>query len=177
MRLVIVFLIILSFSSCKQRTKQEQELQDTLNKSLTLDSFGKVRCMDKYISFEEFRQEFDFISVVYLQNTCDPCVPKFIKWNQKIDSISKPDNYSPLFIIRAGDYGEFMTKVLDKQFIENKIPTIIDPEYKFDSYNLNIPRWIKNSPILIDSENKIKMVGAPFATPEMTELFHSICKN
>jgi hypothetical protein len=46
----------------------------------------------------------------------------------------------------------------------------MDSETKFVEKNKNSPRWIIDSSILIDSENKIKMVGTPFATPEMTEL-------
>ncbi|NLP14370.1 MAG: hypothetical protein GX383_07885 [Clostridium sp.] len=32
--------------------------------------------------------------------------------------------------------------------------------------------WIIDASVLIDSENKIKMVGAPWANADMTELFY-----
>ena len=51
----------------------------------------------------------------------------------------------------------------------------MDPMANPFKKNKDIPRWIIDASVLINSENKIKMVGAPFATPEMTELFHEIC--
>jgi hypothetical protein len=93
-----------------------------------------------------------------------------------MDSIDTPDNYSVLFVIRGNSYDEFMANVLDIEYVEDKFYTMMDPEGKFLENNKDIPRWIIDGSVLIDGENKIKMVGAPFATPEMTELFHKICK-
>ena len=47
------------------------------------------------------------------------------------------------------------------------------------SYLLNnndIPRWIIDGSVLIGPDNKIKMIGEPWTTNEMTALFNSICQ-
>ena len=122
------------------------------------------------------KQNHEYLSVVYIQNSCSPCYPKFIEWQNKMDSIDTPDNYTVLFVIKGDSYGEFMANVLDIEYVEDKYYTIMDPEGKFLANNKDIPRWIIESSILIGPENKIKMMGAPFATPEMTNLFHKTCK-
>jgi len=48
----------------------------------------------------------------------------------------------------------------------------MDTEFQFLEANKDIPRWIIDASVLIDSENKIKMVGAPWANAAMTELFY-----
>jgi len=65
---------------------------------------------------------------------------------------------------------------LDLEYVKDKFYTIMDSEGKFLENNSDIPRWMFDASLLIDSENKIKMVGAPFATAEMTELFYEICQ-
>ena len=53
----------------------------------------------------------------------------------------------------------------------------MDPEGKFLEQNKEIPRWIIDASVLIDSENKIKMVGAPWLNKDMTELFYKTVRS
>ncbi|PWD99017.1 hypothetical protein [Marinilabilia rubra] len=173
--LFLVGTVFLLFS-CNNLPPKEKELRKILNKSLNLDNFETVQQGNTLWSLDELKQNHGYLSVVYLQNSCNPCYPKFIEWQQKMDSINTPNSYTVLFVIKGNSYGEFMTNVLDIEYVEDKYYTIMDPEGKFLANNSDIPRWIIDNSILIDSENKIKMVGAPFATPEMTELFYEVCQ-
>ena len=96
--------------------------------------FDTVRFGNKLIPFNEFRQMYNYISVVYLEDGCQPCYPKFIEWQNRIDSLN--------YLLNNND----------------------------------IPRWIIDGSVLIGPDNKIKMIGEPWATHEMTELFYSICQ-
>lgn len=49
------------------------------------------------INISDLRKNYKFISLVYLQNDCEPCYTKFIEWHNKMDSISYSDNYTVLF--------------------------------------------------------------------------------
>jgi hypothetical protein len=174
--IIIATTIYLIFVACNELSPIEKGLKGNLNKTIHLETLKTILQKNAILSFEEFRQKYKNISVVYLQNGCNPCYPKFIKWQQKMDSIEIPDNYTVLFIIKSNSYSEFMSNVLDINYVDDKFYTVLDPEAKFIEKNKDVPRWIIDSSILLDPENKIKMVGAPFATPEMTELFHKICK-
>ena len=172
-----LFIILLfgAISACNNLSPKEKELREILDSPLSLEKFETVQQANTLLSLEELKQNHEYLSVVYLQNSCSPCYPKFIEWQNKMDSIDTPDNYTVLFVIAGQHYSEFMENVLDIQYVEDKFYTIMDPEFSFLENNEDIPRWIIDSSMLIDGENKIKMVGAPFATPEMTELFQKIC--
>ncbi len=152
----IFIILTITCKSCSHPTTAEKDLREILNKPLHLEVFGTVRQGNTLLPFDDFRQQFDFLSVVYLQNGCQPCYPKFIEWINKIDSIGAPDNYSVLFVIQGNSYEDFMTEVFNIDLVEEHYYTIMDPEFEFMSLNNNIPRWIIDSSMLIDSENKIK---------------------
>ena len=172
---VLTALFISILVSCKNLSPKEEELKDNINKTIHLELSQIVQQANRTLPFDELRQNHRYLSVVYLQNSCSPCYPKFIKWQQKMDSIDTPEDYTVLFVIKGNSYGDFMANVLDIEYVDDKFYTIMDSEGQFLEANKDIPRWIIDASVLIDSENKIKMVGAPFATPEMTELFHKTC--
>ena len=173
--LFVALILLPAILGCKEITPKEKELRQAVNKELNLKLFQAVQQANRTLPLDEIRQNHRFLSVVYLQNGCNPCYPKFIKWQQKMDSIDTPEDHTVLFVIKGDNYGEFLSNVLDIEYVDNKFYTIMDPGARFLEANKDIPRWIIDASVLIDSENKIKMVGAPFATPEMTELFHKIC--
>jgi hypothetical protein len=164
----VIFLV-----SCNRLSPREKDLQDSLNKPLHVELFETVQQGNIVMPFEEFRLQHNHISVVYLQNSCRPCYPKFIEWQNKMDSIYTPIDYTVLFVIGGGNrYDEFMSQVLDLEYVEDKFYTIMDPEFQFLAANKDIPRWIIDASVLIDSENKIKMVGAPWINEDITKLFY-----
>ena len=172
--LVPFFMIAVSIFSCSPPSQTEKELRETINKPIHLEMFETLRHTNNLLSFNELRQQYDYLSVVYLQNGCQPCYPKFIEWQQMADSLNYPDNYSVLFVIQGNSYEGFMNEVLNIDYVEDRYYTNMDPEYEFLEANKDIPRWIIDASVLIDAENKIKMVGAPWLNEDMTQLFYEI---
>ncbi|HTO14153.1 MAG TPA: hypothetical protein VLZ83_00145 [Edaphocola sp.] len=171
-KLLYTLSIIMMFFSCTQLPQTEKELRENINKTAHLNLFETVQQANSLLSYKDFRNQNKNLSLVYLQNSCNPCYPKFIEWQQKMDSINTPNDYTVLFIINGDSYNEFMTHVLDIEYVEDKFYVIMDPEGKFLEQNKDIPRWIIDAGILIDAENKIKMVGAPWLNEDMTKLFY-----
>lgn len=166
------FIILLFLFSCNQISSTEKELREIINTSLQVKQFDTVIHKSTILPFKEVREMHDYLSIIHLQNGCKPCYPKFLEWHQKMDSLFLNDNHALLFVIQGNDYSEFMTHVLDIDFVDDKYYTIMDPESKFLEQNKDIPKWIIDAGILIDAENKIKMVGAPWLNEDMTELFY-----
>lgn len=166
----LVFFLFLF--SCTQVSQSEKELRKVMNTFLHLNQFETVLHKNSIITFQELRNMYDHLSIIYLQSGCGSCYPKFIEWQQNMDSLIVDENCTLLFVIEGDDYADFMTRVLDIEYIDDKFYTIMDPEGKFLEQNKDIPRWIIDAGILIDAENKIKMVGAPWLNDEMTELFY-----
>ena len=173
-KLLYTLTLVILILSCSPSTPTEKDLRESINKHLSLEMFETVHQGNNLISLSELKQQYKYLSVVYLQTGCQVCYPKFIEWQQKIDSIGCPANYSVLFIIQGNSYESFMTEVLSLTYVDDHYYTIMDPEFEFISQNGSIPKWIIDSSVLIDSENKIKMVGAPWINEDMTKLFYEI---
>jgi hypothetical protein len=171
-KLLLIGFIYLA--SCHPLSPTEKELHGTINKTLHLDMLETVQQGNNLLPFDHIRQQHKHISVVYLQNGCRPCYPKFIEWHSRMDSIATPNDYTVLFVIHGVKYEDFMINVLDLDYVDARYYVAMDPDNKFLSENKEIPRWMMDGSLLIDSENKIKMVGAPWANKEMTALFQSI---
>ena len=60
-----------------------KDLRENINKSLHNGKFETVLQGNNLLSFNELKQQFNYLSVVYLKNGCLPCLPKFIEWHEK----------------------------------------------------------------------------------------------
>jgi hypothetical protein len=129
------------------------------------------------MNFTDFRRKYKYLSVVYLLNGCQPCYQEFIDWHKKIESLITSKDYTVLFIIRGDSYKDLMSKVNEIDKVDKKYYILLDPDYKFIGKNLDIPKWMIDGSLLIDSENRIKMVGKPWINESMTDLFNKICDN
>lgn len=166
------------FISCSQPSQTEQELREVLNTTLNIEMFESVQHRDSLISMQQLREKHSHLSVVYLRDGCQPCYPKFVEWHQKMDDLEQDSGHTVLFIIQTNEYDRFISKVrLLGGEIDEKYFIIIDPDHQFVINNSEIPDWIINSSMLIDSENKIKMVGSPWINEDMKRLFYETVKN
>src|SRR5690554_4878220 len=121
-QLCILFLILFQMS-CSNLSPAEQELRKTIDKHLCYDLLETVRQGNTFLTLADLRQQYDYLSVVYLQNGCQPCYPKFIEWQQRADSLNYPDNYSVLFVIQGNSYEGFMNEVLNIDYVEDRYYT------------------------------------------------------
>ena len=182
LRFFCALLWVMYISSCTNITHKEKELRQILGNSISLEFIEVLHTSDITMSFHDFLQQHDYISIVYLQNGCAPCYPKFMEWQEQIALMEPPPDYTVLFVIQGERYTQFIEEVNDYarenlgiDSVENNFPVAMDPDFDFLSSNHTIPRWIIDRSVLIDSQNRIRMVGVPWATPEMTELFQRIC--
>ena len=174
---LFLLLAVILLISCSSSYQTEKELRKVLNKPLEIKMFSAVLHRDSTLSFDRFREAHEFISIVYLQDGCQPCYPKFIEWHKKMASLELTDNYTILFVIQGDNYSDFMSKVLFLEVVDDIYYTVVDANYSYLEANNNIPRWIIDASVLIDSENKIKMVGVPWANEDMKNLFYETVSN
>jgi len=170
-----LILCLIPLISCSNQSVT-RDLKSNLNKTINLEMFDSVRFGDKLLSYKEFRHMYNYISVVYLEDGCEPCYPKFIEWQNVMDSLNKQDDYTVLFIIQGFRYRGFIKRVNEISVFDDHYYTIMDDSLNYLLNNNDIPRWIIDGSVLIGPDNKIKMIGEPWTTNEMTELFHGICQ-
>lgn len=179
-KLLLVSMILFLGISCSQLTDEEKMIKETLDKTIEIGIFESVRQGDREIPFGEFRDSYPFISLVYLEDGCSPCYPRFVEWQTRMDTLDLSDDFSVLFIILGRSYESFLNNLLHYN-PEYKIPgdrfhIVMDPDYRFLDNNPDIDRWVIDKSLLINPENKIKLIGPPFASGRMAELFYAICR-
>lgn len=169
--------LIATIFSCSQGSNIEKELKKVLNTTINFGKLDTIYHKGAQFTMQQLTAEYEFRSVVYLQDGCQPCYPKFIEWHEKLDSMNLGDNYTVLFVIAGQSYSDFMAKVLNQGYVDDRYYTIMDYDATFLEANKDIPPWILDASVLIGKKNKIKMVVPPWVNEEMTELFYKIVNN
>jgi hypothetical protein len=172
--------ILIFLYSCTQLTPEEKMIKDTLEKRVEIGMFESIWQGEREIPFGEFRNRYPYISLVYLEDGCLPCYPKFIEWQTRMDTLDLHDNFTVLFIILGISYERFMDNLHESEpeyeQADDQFHVVMDPDYRFLDNNPDIDRWVIDKSMLIDAGDKIKLIGPPFASPRMSELFYSICE-
>jgi hypothetical protein len=145
MRLFFV-IILLCVSSCTQLTPEEKMIKETMGKTAKIGMFESVRQEDSEIPFGEFRDRYPFISLVYLEDGCAPCYPRFIEWQTRIDTLDLNDDFTVLFIILGSSYERFMDNLHESEpeyeQANDQFHIVMDPDYRFLDNNPDIDRWV-----------------------------------
>lgn len=176
MKPFVLLLLNLGILTACTNKSINRDIKNNLEKTVNLDMFDTARQRNDLMPLNDFRKIYRYISIVYLEDGCNPCYSKFIEWQKMMTAINKRNDYTVLFIINGFTYNQFINKVTEVENIEDHYYTIIDKDLKYLLNNNDIPRWIIDESLLIDNENKIRMIGQPWSTREMTNLFYNICQ-
>jgi hypothetical protein len=165
----------MAFTFCSRLSEREKNIKIALYSTIRIDNISNVVYTENdSMSYDLMRQKYEYISQVFLQDGCGPCHPNFIRWHTEMQKLDCPENYTLLFIIKGNSYYDFMANIYDIQPIEGQYHVMMDKQGRYIENNQHIPRWVIERSVLIDAENKVKLVGEPFATLDMTRLFYSI---
>lgn len=180
MKIIFTFTFLILFNtSCINLSPEEEMIRNTLGKTVNTEMITIVREGDKILSFNELREVYSFVYLVYLEDDCRPCYPKFIMWQDRMDTLQLNDDFTLLFIIKALSYEGFMSNLLkyhsEYNTVKDKYPIFIDRDQKFVDGNEYIPRLVLEKSLLIDKNNTIRLIGNPFASPRISDLFYRIC--
>jgi hypothetical protein len=168
----LLFILLLS---CKRVTPVEQRINDSRNESIELGMFKSVNQGETNFLLSDIRKKYKFISLVYLKNDCAPCYDSFIEWHKKMEGSSQKFNYTIIFIIRGKSYEDFISEVHKIEPLQDKFYSIMDPNMLLLEGNKNIPEWIFDLSLLIDENNRIRVIGEPFRSPKLFLQFETTC--
>jgi len=129
------------------------------------------------IQFNDFRNRYKYIYLVYLKNSCTPCYSTYIQWQREMSVINKFDDFTVLFIISGNSYDEFIREALKGGLEKDCFYTFMDPNDTFIDGNKDIPLSTIKKSLLVNDQNQIALIGSPFNTPEMAKVFEAICSN
>jgi len=178
MKIFYLFLTLILLFSCTRLNPEEKLIKEPLGKTVQIGMFESVRQKDREIPFGEFRKRYPFISLVYLENGCSPCYPKFIEWQTRMDTLDLHEDFTILFVILGSSYERFMDNLYEYEPEYepacDQYHVVMDPDHRFLDNNPDIERWIIDKSLLIGPENKIKLIGPPFASQRMKEMFYDV---
>ena len=179
MKVFYLFITLILLFSCTRLTPEEKMIKETLGKTARTGMFESVRQGDREIPFGEFRDRYPYISLVYLEDGCAPCYPRFIEWQTRMDTLDLHEDFTVLFIILGRSYERFMDNLHESEPeykpASDRFHVVMDPDYRFLDNNPDIERWVIDKSLLIDAGDMIKLIGPPFASRRMAELFYTIC--
>jgi mRNA-degrading endonuclease HigB of HigAB toxin-antitoxin module len=170
-KLLSIILVSITVFSCKRDTKHN-DIKITLNKTIKFPNYKTViNHKEAVFDIKTLLSGYNYKYIVCLQDHCKPCYLEFIRWHKELAKITTPNDFTIVFIIQGYCYESFMKQIKMLEDIDNDYCVIMDPNYEFIDANSKIPRWIIDASMLIDSENRIKIVGVPWLNNDMEELF------
>ncbi|MEX2410988.1 MAG: hypothetical protein WD607_06370 [Candidatus Paceibacterota bacterium] len=178
-KILLLFVLLMAIISCNSLTPEEKEIKATLGKIVETGMFSFVQEGNSPIAYNEFRGRYRHISLVYLEDGCRPCFPRYIEWQTRMDTMDLNHDFTVLFIINGMSFDGFLANLLESNpeydLSKDRFHVIIDSEQQFLNANHDIPRQILDKSLLIDKENRVRLIGHPFASPQIAELFYRIC--
>jgi hypothetical protein len=177
-KLLLLCISELVIISCSQLSSEEKLIKDSLERKVDLGMFERVHYSDTTMSFEGFRKRYSYLYLVSLQDGCRPCYQEYVQWQNGMKNLSLADNFTILFIIHGKSYDKFISELMinEPEFDLSLESFFIamDPDQEYIDNNSDIdPRIIERS-IMTDDKNKIILIGKPFASKQMTDLFQSL---
>jgi hypothetical protein len=173
MTLAVTLTMVLNYS-CNRESVSKDSMDEIINKEVSVKMLKAVHKGNTEYSWADFRKEYHNISIVFLQDGCAPCYPKFIEWHKRMEQITTANDYTVLFVINARHYENFVRNARTYGEFDERYFHVMDPDNRFMIDNLSIPRMIIDRSLLIDRTNHLKMVGEPFANADMTKVFHIV---
>ncbi len=171
----VLIIILISLSACRSGGPDSlMVVDDVVDREVSLHMFSSVNRGGNEYAMSDFRAKYRNLSLVFLQDGCAPCYPKFIEWHEKMEQIITGEDYTVLFIINARHYSNFIHNARIYGEVEERYYHVMDPNNRFIISNSGIPRYLIDRSLLIDHSNRVRMIGEPFFNSDMTKVFHIV---
>lgn len=124
------------------------------------------------ISFNEISNASNKI-IIIIDGSCDACISKLKWWNKFISDVENFD-VKFLIIIESDSGFSLFEWMMEQENIIN-YPVFLNDDYSFSRKN-KIPSNNNFKTFLVDSNNKILLIGDPYNNKKMEELYLKIIK-
>lgn len=171
------FAILCFFITSCNNQKIEKRVDNVLGSTVKFSNIKTVYFNEEEISFKEFRERYKYISIVCLKNNCKPCNDILYNWKDYYLNKVDTDDYSVLFIIEAESKIQLFQEYKMLSIDYSNAYFFIDSTSIFLNDNAKISTWAIDKSILIDYNNKIRMIGVPWLDENMRDLFFRVISN
>ncbi len=174
-RTIVAGLLLLAVGQgCTNRNTPAGVIAEHIGKRVVIERSDSVRNFStgEAMTYGELTARYDYLSLVYVDNDCSACRVALVEWTDKVDTVNQlasTGKYAVLFIYRGDDAGKYLKNYLDE--------ASYFPYYVLTYHDLTFLRrndialQVLNSSVLMDKHSVIRLVGEPFASVGMTDLY------
>ncbi|MFR3330406.1 MAG: hypothetical protein ACLTSL_09645 [Odoribacter splanchnicus] len=176
---LLLLTIVVSIISCRDNTPQGM-IRKAIGKKVKMQGLDEIQFLDQSMFYQDFRRRYPFVGIIYVDQDCGMCRNTVLEWTKQTALLKTfPDNIAFLFVYRGDKPTMYFKEISDYYYQSEedvKFHFFIapDPHFMFVDSNMDIPREIIDMSFLIDENDRILLVGSPFATPQMKELYRKI---
>ena len=164
--------IICFLLSCVQSGKNDIKkiIQDWQEKEIVKPDIINYKILGKDTVCNELWDK-PFRVLTYIDSVgCTGCRLRLPEWKMLIDSCRQQSiDISFIFIVHSSDFLSFTSDVKYQEFSE---PIIYDYQNQFYKLNRFPPEPYRT--FLLDSQNRVQLIGNPIETPQMWELYKKV---
>ena len=171
---VLIFLFWVVGAGCNQQPSAVQLFKDHMNRKIDLSGYDFVYGNGRSYSYAEFRINYPFVTVNYIDEDCIACKVKLREWCDNAHKVPTNENLAHLFVFRGRNHQTFIKYSQG----EIEFPFYIMPreEFTFVNNNKKINRQIIDAGFLLNKKDRIQIIGDPFISDKLTNLYYSVVK-
>ena len=171
---LIVGMIVVNSISCCKRPIEEEKPKTLVNQfigdTLVVPKIPEVLYRDSlFINGEAINKNQKLFIITFLWGDCNSCISDLKKWDSYFHFINNKKDIDILFYLYTSDLKFFKKSLYSKEI--HKFPLILDHKNSFIIKN-NLPHNKKMyQTFLLDSNNKVILVGNPIYSEKLMELY------
>lgn len=173
--IILLCKIFVILVGCKELPPIVQLFKEHLNKEVNLKGYDNVHCLDKTYSYTQFRKQYPYIIVNYVDEECSTCKFKLKQWYKNSDKLLQIDGLGYVFIFRGKNYQNFIKYTIGKNS-DYPFFFLSSEEFTYIINNPRIDRQIIDAGFLLDSNNRIQIIGSPLDSPKLGKMINKIVK-
>ncbi len=173
LKIILIIFLFFLFYNCERRTEKyylRELINERLGDSIIFPSSIYMPISDSdSIRYEKFRN-YEYTMIVYTDGDCGKCISDLYQWSQFLKENSKTfASINQKFVIYSANFIRF-------EYTTEKAGLSLP--YYYDSLNNYTSINKVDDPVLytllLDRENRIKLIGSPLRNPAMLELYQKV---
>jgi len=170
-KIITILFVILIFATCNNSTKETTDkVSQWMGDTLSLPKITKVLYNDSLLNCNfPLNEKANLKITTLLWGDCHACMEDLKKWDEFFQYSSSKKKIEMFFYLYTSNLHFFRENL----YIQNiyKYPLIIDQDFNYIDKN-NIPLKDKTyQTFLLDSNNKVILVGNPINNEKLKELY------
>jgi len=167
---LVLICITVSFSFCNNSSKETKEkVTEWMGDTLYLPETSKILYRDSVYQNGEAINNYASLKIATLiSGDCNACVDAIRRWNKFFQFIGSKKEAEILFYLETSKLIYFRASLYKP--VIYKYPLIIDEKFKFADSN-NLPEEKQYQTFLLDSNNRVLLVGNPVYNEKLMKLY------